>query len=337
MDSAKYIKIDHQELLRFATSALEAVGTPPEGALEMASQIVESDLAGHESHGVRRLGEYIKRAKTGAANTKAKMVIDIDHGSVVRVDGQEGYGHIIVRQATDLLIERTKKFGIATVAIHNCDFAGRFFHFGEQTAKEGIVSLFFVNDSGSAKDVAPPGGTEARIATNPFGAGIPRQGGPDIVVDMAASTLAMGRLSDARERNIEIEQGWLTKSGHITPAGGVKGFALAVVAEALAGSLSSAGTVGYETPEERQGVLAIGIDIEKLRPLADFKADVNKFATYLSETPVEACASPVQMPGEGSMKRIAERKTSGIPLHPVIWQRLQALASELNIKAPTSL
>ena len=313
MNSEKYVLIQQPELFRFTKEALMAAGTSAEGATEMATQIVESDLAGHESHGVRRLGEYVGRALSGVAKPNAQAKIDIDHGSIVRIDGQEGFGHIIVRQANNLLIERTKKYGIAAVAVRNCDFAGRFSHFGEQAAAAGIAAVYFVNDSGSAKDVAPPGGTEARIATNPFGAGIPRAGGPDIVVDMATSTLAMGRLSDAKERNIEIENGWLTNSGHITTAGGVKGFALAVVAEALAGALTSAGTVGYEVPEARQGVLAIGIDIEKFRPLDDFAADVNKFATYLSETPVEPGANKVMMPGEGSAKRMAQRKSDGIP------------------------
>ena len=89
-------------------------------------------------------------------------------------------------------------------------------------------------------------------------------------------------------------------------------------------------------PEQRQGVLAIGIDIEKLRPLDEFAADVNKFATYLSETPVEPGANKVMMPGEGSVKRMAERKTNGIPLHPFIWDKLQKLANDLNIEPPVA-
>lgn len=337
MTSTDYVLVDHNELLRFTTEALIAAGTNPEGAAEMAGQIVESDLAGHESHGVRRLAQYVDRAKFGVAKPNAKIIIDIDNGSTVRIDGQEGFGHIVMREATSILIERTKQYGVAAVAVRNCDFAGRFSHFGEQAAQAGIVALFFVNDSGSEKDVAPPGGTEGRIATNPFGAGIPRAGGPNIVVDMATSTLAMGRLSDARERDIEIENDWLTKSGHITTAGGVKGFALSVVSEALAGALTSAGTVNEVIPEARQGVFVIGVDIEKFRSLESFAAEVNSFATYLNETPVEAGSNPVQMPGEGSAKRITQRQQSGIPLHPVIWERMAKLASELAITPPSKL
>jgi len=326
--------VDHAELFRFISEVLQAVGTPAAGATEMANQMVASDLAGHESHGIRRLREYAYRARDGFVNPTAVPTIEQDSGSLVSVNGQTNYGHLVMPFATDLLIERARQHGIAAVTVKNCDPAGRFADFCDHAANEGIAVFMFMNVGGGAIDVAPPGGAEARIATNPIAAGVPREGAPNLVMDMATSAVAKGRLSDAQERGTEIESDWLNQSGVLVPLGGVKGFALSVIAEALAGTLSSAGTVGPEVADARQGVLAIGIDIQKLRPLAEFKSDVAKFATHLKQTPLEPGAPEIRMPGESTAINTKIRIESGITIHPVIWERLVELADNFSIKLP---
>lgn len=326
--------VDHVELFRFISQVLQAVGTPVAGANEMANQMVASDLAGHESHGVRRLREYAYRARDGFVNPAATPTLEQDSGSLVSVNGQTNYGHLVMPFATDLLIERARQHGIAAVTVRNCDPAGRFADFCDHAANEGIAVFMYMNVGGGAIDVAPPGGAEARIATNPIAAGVPREGAPNLVMDMATSAVAKGRLSDAQERGTEIDSEWLNQSGVLVPLGGVKGFALSVIAEALAGTLSSAGTVGPEVADARQGVLAIGIDIEKLRPLAEFKSDVAKFASHLKQTPLEPGAPEIRMPGENTVINTKIRRESGITIHPVIWERLVELSENFSVKLP---
>ena len=328
--------VDHEELFRFISQVLEAVGTPSAGAVEMANQMVASDLAGHESHGIRRLREYAYRARDGFVNPAAVPTIELDSGSLVSVDGQSNYGHLVMPFVTDLLIERARAHGIAAVTASNCDPAGRFADFCDHAANEGIAVFMFMNCSGGAIDVAPPGGAEARLATNPIAAGVPREGAPNLVMDMATSAVAKGRLADAQERGTEIGDDWLNQSGVLSPLGGVKGFALAVMAEALAGSLTSAGTVGPEKVEAQQGVLAIGIDIQKLRPLTDFTQDVAKFATHLKQTPLEPGAADIRMPGESTAINTVARLKSGITIHPVIWERVEELADAFSVALPKS-
>jgi LDH2 family malate/lactate/ureidoglycolate dehydrogenase len=328
--------VDHTELFRFISQVLEAVGTPPAGASEMAKQMVASDLAGHESHGIRRLREYAYRARDGFVNPAANPTIDLDTGSLVSVDGQSNYGHLVMPFVTDLVIERTRAHGIAAVTVKNCDPAGRFADFCDHAANEGIAVFMFMNCGGGAIDVAPPGGAEARLATNPIAAGVPREGAPNLVMDMATSAVAKGRLSDAQERDTEIGDDWLNQSGVLLPLGGVKGFALAVIAEAVAGSLSSAGTVGPEKVDAQQGVLAIGIDIQRFLPLAEFKKDVAKFATHLKETPLEPGAAEIRMPGESTAINTQARLKSGITIHPVIWERVFELAEVFAVRLPES-
>lgn len=326
--------VDHQEMFRFISQVLQAVGTPEAGAIEMANQMVASDLAGHESHGIRRLREYAYRARDGFVDPAATPTLDSDSGSLVHVDGQRNYGHLVMPFVTDLLIERAREHGIAAVAVGNCDPAGRFADFCDHAANEGIAVFMFMNCSGGAIDVAPPGGAEARLATNPIAAGVPREGAPNLVMDMATSAVAKGRLSDAQERDTEIGNDWTNQSGALLPLGGVKGFALAVITEALAGSLTSAGTVGPEEVDARQGVLAIGIDIQKLRPLGEFKKDVAKFATHLKATPLESGAAEIRMPGESTALNTAKRLVSGISVHPVIWERMEELSKAFSVELP---
>lgn len=326
--------VEPDELFRFISEVLKSVGTPDAGAAEMANQMVASDLAGHESHGIRRLREYAYRARDGFVNPAAIPTLELDSGSLVSVNGQTNYGHLVMPFATDLLIERARQHGIAAVTVRNCDPAGRFADFCDHAANEGIAVFMFMNVGGGAIDVAPPGGAEARIATNPIAAGVPREGAPNLVMDMATSAVAKGRLSDAQERGTDIESDWLNQSGVLVPLGGVKGFALSVIAEALAGTLSSAGTVGPEVADARQGVLAIGIDIQKLRPLAEFKKDVAKFASHLKQTPLESGAPEIRMPGESTVINTATRRKSGITIHPVIWERLVELSDNLSVKLP---
>ena len=164
--------VDHAELFRFISEVLQAVGTPVAGATEMANQMVASDLAGHESHGIRRLREYAYRARDGFVNPAAIPTLEQDSGSLVSINGQTNYGHLVMPFATDLLIERARQHGIAAVTVKNCDPAGRFADFCDHAANEGIAVFMFMNVGGGAIDVAPPGGAEARIATNPVAAGV---------------------------------------------------------------------------------------------------------------------------------------------------------------------
>jgi LDH2 family malate/lactate/ureidoglycolate dehydrogenase len=322
------------ELVRFGTAVLEAIGMQRDDAAFMAGVIVDSDLAGHESHGMRRLPEYVAHWRAGGVDTASVPEIELDTGAVLRVNGRNGFGHTTMRFVTDLAIERARAHGIAAVALRRSNHAGRFADFCERGAAAGVAILFFVNDAGGFQDVAPPGGLEPRLATNPIGAGIPRAGSPHLILDMSTSVVAKGRLMEWRDRGEAIPAGWVTSTGAIRPLGGVKGFGLALVTEALAGALTGAGTVAAEPEHDDQGVLTIAIDVERLRPLPDFTAEVERFIAYVRDVPLEPGADPVRVPGEsGEAYRVA-RTAAGVPVQDHTWAALARLATELGIPAP---
>jgi uncharacterized oxidoreductase len=328
-----------EELQRFTEDVLQALGTRKADARDMAGQIVGSELAGHESHGMRRLPEYVRRVQGGWAAPAASASIEVDRGSLIRLNGNSGFGHLVLRDATELAVERARKHGIAAVAVHNCEYAGRLSYFCEAAAAAGVATLLFVNDSGAGRNVAPPGGMEGRMSTNPIAAGIPRAQAPHLVLDIATSAVAMGRLSEWRDRGEDLPPDWVTAEGFLQSFGGHKGFGLALVAEALAGALTTAGTVSPipATPaQELQGALLIALDVEQLRPLDEFVAEVESFLGYLKDTPIGPDTPRVRVPGENSAETTVLRHRDGITLKPFTWDAICELAADLDVALPTS-
>ena len=331
------VRCDAADLRRFTVEILTRLGTPASDAHDMAGQIVGSELAGHESHGLRRLSEYVGRVDSGAVRPASAGRIDLDRGSLVRIDGERGFGHVVVSHALGVAMERARAHGIAAVAVHDCDPAGRLWDFCERAAASGVATLVFVNDGGAGQTVAPPGGTEARLSTNPIAFGFPRADAPHLVLDMATSTVAMGRLSEWRDRGEPIPPAWATPAGVLKSMGGGKGFGLALVAEALAGALADAGTVSPEPGDERQGVFIIAIDIASLRDLDAFTAEVDGFLDYVRDVPLEPDAGPVRIPGESSAATTLARVASGTPLQSFTFTQLQVLSQRFGVPLPATI
>ncbi len=329
------VRVDAPELERFTTEVLAHIGLAADDAAFAASVIVASDLAGHDSHGMRRVPEYVARWRAGGIDGAARPAIDDDGGAVLRVDGNGCLGHLALRFATDLAVERARLYGIAAVALRHSSHAGRFADYCERAAEAGVATLMFVNCSGGAQDVAPPGGLERRLATNPIAAGIPRARSPHLVLDMSTSVVAKGRLMEELDRGDPIPLDWCTPTGAIRPVGGVKGFGLALVAEALAGALTGAGTVTASPEKDEQGVLLIAIDVAKLRPFGDFSEEIERMIGYVRDVPLEDGAPPVRMPGESGATAAATNRRTGIHVRDHTWQRVLALADELAIAPPT--
>jgi LDH2 family malate/lactate/ureidoglycolate dehydrogenase len=315
------------ELEQLCTAVLTAIGMVAADAAFMAGIVVAADRAGHPSCGVRQLPGYVARWRTGRVDPAAVPVVDLDAGAVLRVDGRDAFGHLALRTVIDLACDRAGRHGIAAVALRRAGHVGRLADFCARGAARGMVVVLFANDAGGFQDVAPPGGLLPRLATNPLALGVPRSEAPHLVVDLATSVVARGRLDEERDRGAAIPAGWLTAAGALRPFGGVKGFGLALVVEALAGALTGAGTVRDTPDHDDQGVLAIAIDVARLRPLDGFTAEVDRFLAYVTDVPLEPGAAPVRVPGDTTP---ADRVT--IARHT--WEALGRVADDLGIARP---
>jgi hydroxycarboxylate dehydrogenase B len=328
------VRCQASELRRFAAEVLAAIGMRPDDAEYAAGVIVASDLAGHESHGLRRLPDYVERAAAGRLAPGERPAIELDLGSLLRLDGRRALGHVAFRELVDLAIARARTHGLAGVALRNSSFVGRIADYCERAARAGIATLFWLNDSGGGQEVAPFGGDAKRLSTNPVGVGIPRAREPHFVLDMATSVVAMGHLSEWRDRGNPIPQDWLAPGGALRPFGGHKGAGLALVAEAFAGILSGAGSVRSGEVEDGQGAFCLAIDVARLRPMDEFESEMERMLAYVRDTPLEPGAGPIRFPGEAAAETATRRLAEGLPVQDFSWERMQKLAGKFGILMP---
>jgi hydroxycarboxylate dehydrogenase B len=325
------ILADADELVRFTQAVLERIGAEANDAAFTASVIVASDVAGHASHGVRRLPEYVDRSRDGLLDASAKPRVESDTGTIIRIDGARALGHVAMRDATDLAAAAAKRHGVSVVALRGASHAGRLADYCERAACAAVATLLFVNDSGGGQAVAPPGGVAARLSTNPVAFGIPRTHAPHLVVDMATSIVAYGRLMEALDTG-EDPAGWLAAPGVLRYVD-YKAFAFALVADALAGALTGGGTARADPGADDQAALLVAIDVAAFRDPAAFVDDVERMLCYVRDVPLAPGADAVRIPGEASHARAGQR-AGGVVVADATWQRLGVLAEQFGLAGP---
>ncbi|MFL4475996.1 Ldh family oxidoreductase [Paeniglutamicibacter sp. MACA_103] len=325
------------DLHGFIVKAMAAVGASDGDALYMADQLIASELANHASHGMRRLPEYVDRALQGFAQPGARASIELDSGSLVRMNGNGTYGHLALRDATAVAVERAKANGIAAVTVRNSEYAGRLAPFCEEAANAGVATLVFGNNNGAGQVVVPPGGTQARLSTNPLAAGVPRSSAPHLVIDFATSAVAAGRLAEERDRGTELSGAWVTPDGLLRPFGGFKGFGLALIVEALGGALSGSETVSERKTADHQGTLIIAIDVAQLRELDAFTAQVEEFIAHVKSGEPEDGHGPIRVPGEGVSLGDEYAYGDPVAVNARTWSELGRIANELKLGMPEEI
>ncbi len=346
-------RVDWQDLERFGTEIFVRLGAPREEAAWVSTLLVRSNLMGHDSHGVLRIPQYAEAIREGQIRPGEPPAVDERGPTTLVVDGRLGFGQVVARMATTLAVERAQAHGVAAVAIRRANHVGRLADFAEQAAAAGVVGLVFANDSGALQRVAPAGGLEGRLSTNPFAVGVPRRSPPHLVVDVSTSVVASGKLRAAWEGGLRVPEGWVQDAegrpstdpeapfadppGTILPMAGHKGYALALVVEVLAGVLSGAGFTRPDPGPDYQGVFVIAVDVARFLPLDRFAADVEAMAAHVKSARRRPGTREILIPGEHAWREAEARRTSGIPLADGTWARLGALGERLRVPRPRPL
>jgi (2R)-3-sulfolactate dehydrogenase (NADP+) len=261
------------------TRLLEAVGLPTENATTSADAIVLADVWGVGSHGLMRLPFYLERILAGGYPADAPLVTVTDTGPTVALDGGGGLGHWQLSRAADIAVERCSEFGIGAVGVGNSGHCGALGVYTVAALRAGYLALVFSN--GPA--VMPPwGGAQPLLSTSPLAAGIPSRPRP-AVIDLASSTVSRGKIAEYAKRGQLLPDGWaldrkgrptiephVALSGMLAPLGGAKGFALALLVEAMSGALVgpalSSDVTDMFTPEDVTKPQRIGHLVITLNP-----------------------------------------------------------------------
>lgn len=344
--------IDHRSLRSIAAIILMGCGSEREEAELVADHLVEANLMGHDSHGVGMLPHYVKNCRAGTLIPNKRGRVIGDAGQFLVYDGERGYGQVVARAATKLAIEEARKAGIAVLALRNAHHIGRVGAYGELCAAAGLISLHFVNVTGHRPLVAPHRGRDARLMTNPVCIALPAaEPERPIILDMATSGVALGKVRVAQNQGAQLADGLLLDSGGrpstdpgvmfreplgaLLPLGGHKGYALAFVCDLLAGAVAGGGTIRPENQTAEtitNSMLAFLLDPARLVERSWLADEIAAMTRYVTASPPTDPALPVLIPGDPERIARATRLETGIPIDPASWAELAAVAGSLGIE-----
>lgn len=335
--------VDQQTLRSFAASVFEAVGTPVDIAVFVADSLIDANLAGHDSHGVLRLPGYCNSLKAGDIIADARAgLIKRDRATAV-IDGALGWGQPAMQLAAETATELARECGLGGVVVRRSYHIGRVSPFVEYVARAGMVGIAMSN-AGPA--VAPFGGRQRVLGTNPFAWSIPiGENANPLTFDIATAAIAEGKLRVARAHDRQVAPGMLVDSdgqdtldpdaffsgGAILPFGGHKGNGISILAQMLGRGLAGMDTTGFDGPRGANGPIILAIDPTCFTTADEFRAEVAAQASIISRSAPAVGYEEVLLPGEIERRTVCERSAYGIPIPPTTWAELGELAESLGI------
>lgn len=323
-------RLDPTRLQRFAAEVYQSIGVPEQDAQLAADTLVQADLWGHQSHGLLRLGWYVARLKSGAMKAVTQTSLAVDAGAICVMDGHDGIGQVITRQAVDQAVARAKLHGVGVVSIRNSNHFGTCMYYTRIAAEQGCVMLLMSN---AGPNMAPWGGLKKKIGTNPWSIAVPGGDYGPIVMDMANSGVARGKIYLANNRNEEIPPHWAVDAagrpttdpkaaleGFILPMAGHKGYVMGVMVDILSGVLSGSQFLdkvhGPYDPVNRSGAghLMVALNVAAFQPLSEFHQKIDQYVRSLKDVPLAAGHEQVFYPGELEKQADAENRARGLAL-----------------------
>ena len=342
------ITIPVESLRAFEEKLFAVQGFSVEGSKMVADSLIEADLRGVSSHGAIRIPVYTSRIQHHVVELDRDLDVCLDTNAIAVIDGHNTLGQISATKAMKLAIEKARQFGIGCVGVRNSHHYGTAAYYAQMAAAEDMIGFSTTNTN----PLMPPmGGLRRTVGNNPLSFAIPAKEHFPIVLDMACSTVAHGKITLAAKKGVAIPEGWATDvdgnpttdpqkaiKGFLSPVGGPKGFGLAMVLDILSGPLVGAacgagvsGLTGIFDRYQDCGHLFIVIDISKFCDIDDFKKKVDDYIDYVKSCPINSSVECIYMPGEIEYNLKAQRLSKGIPLPEAVVEDLKATSEQLGI------
>jgi LDH2 family malate/lactate/ureidoglycolate dehydrogenase len=342
-----------EQLRTTATSIFVALGTPEHDAELVSALLVEANLTGFDSHGMIRLPIYARGIKMGAVKPGAEVTIVEETPSTAVIDGGWNFGQVVCKYAMNVCIEKAKQSVVGIVVARHCQHAGRLNAYAELALEHDMIGIMSVN---SASYVAPFGGRTRQLGTNPLCFAIPAGDEPPMVLDMATSVWARGKIMVHLARGEDLPMGvfmdpegnpttdpsWYNRGGVLRPLGGLvgyKGYGLSLLVEILTGALTGAGCSNSEEYRSRpfyggNGIFMMAIDVGRLTDIKDFKKRVDDLFRSVKNSPLAPGYDEILIPGDPERRKRVEKLRDGVYIEDETWNDIRALGKELNIEVP---
>jgi uncharacterized oxidoreductase len=334
------------KLTELVTAIMHGAGCGEGEAATIARRLVDSNLVGHDSHGVLRVARYLDWIKDGTLRPNTAPTLVFDSETIAIVDGNRGFGQVTGEFATKLGIAKASTKGIAMIGLRNCGHLGRVGDWADMAAAAGQVSLHFLNTSG-AQRVAPYGGSDRRLSTNPITIGVPIADGNPVVLDVTTSMVAEGKLMVALNKGERVPEGWIIDKdgvpttnpkdfydgGALLTVGAHKGSGLSMVTDLLAGAVSTGKSSDADDRILRNNMLSIYIAPAVYDSGGLVAREARRFVDFVKASTPTKAGEPVLAPGDVERRNRAARQASGVAIDDKTWADLIAAGASVGIDA----
>ena len=342
-------RVTFDQLNQFIQQTMLALGLPPEDAAIVARLMAQADLQGSDGHGVIRIPQYARRILAGGVNTTPNIRVKEERLATALLDGDNGMGHLVMQRAADMAIEKARRCGMAWVGSQFSNHAGPASLYARMPLAHDMIGLYFA--VGNANHLPPWGGLDMLLSTNPIAVAIPTHNETPIVLDMATTVAAYGKVKAKAQRGEMMPEGWMidrqgqplldpkrSEEGFLMPIGGYKGYGLSLIVGLLAGTLNGAamGKAVVDFNKDDTRVTNTGQAIAVIDPAAfgdidDFKARVDTLVCELRDSERMPGVDRIWLPGEQSEAKRVAYSTQGIPIAPALTEQLNQVADRLNV------
>ncbi len=338
-------------LISFTQTLFEAAGVGTGDAAIVARSLVDANLCGHDSHGVMRAPQYLDFLRKGIFRANVDLTVLSETPAVLAVDANWGLGQPQAYRLLGRLLAKARALGVAAGSLRNCGHIGRLGEYAECAAREGMALIASVNSHGSGRRVAPPGGTEGRISTNPICMGAPTQGDP-VIIDFGTSAAAEGKVRAQFQKKQPCPEGWLIDHtgapcndpavlyneprGNLLPFGGTqayKGFGLGLLLDMLCGGLSggSCSNPSFPLPGVGNAAVFIVLNPAHFGGTEHFLKETAGLAKYVRSCPTAAGIPTITLPGDPERLCRSQRTLEGIAIPDGTWELIARAANELSV------
>jgi len=341
------VTLSSHDLKAVASKLLEKAGVPEEQAARAADVMVNADLKGIESHGVRWLDIYLKRIQAGCVKPVTDLKVVQEKAGLLLLDAQNGLGQVALSKGVEMGIAKAKSAGVCAVGVRNSNHCGALGYYTEMATKANMAAIVMTNGTPL---MAPWGGTTPCIGTNPISFAVPSQGAP-VILDMATSASARGKVFVAAQKGTKLPDGIaLNKEGEPTtdpkealeglllPVGGPKGYGLSLIIDIMAGIMTGSNhgqniTSLYGDLEHSQNIghFAVIVNIDDFMPLSDFFAGMDKSRDELKGSKLAKGINQIFLPGEIEANTARQRAEQGAIIPLATWNILQDWANKFNV------
>ena len=350
------LRIPAEGVRAVLTRIFETAGAEIIEADAIATNLVEANLAGHDSHGVVRTQRYVEWSRIGDVHFGRHIERVIDSAAFALLEGHHGFGQVLGSEAVEVGLEKAREQGVSVVALRNAGHIGRIGGWAEQACAAGFVSIHFVNVKNSLL-VAPFGGAGRAMSTAPVCIGVPHDNGDDFILDFATSEIAEGKAlvalkggkmapptalidgdgqptGDPRALYGDIDPRAVADprggAGALAAMGNHKGSGLGLACELLAGALTGSGAAGTGG-NIHNGMLSIYLDPAQMDDGHGWSAAVAEYIAFVRATPPAKGVESVLIPGDPERARRLDRRANGLPLSPGVWDSIVTTGEDLGL------